>query len=442
VLAELCEREGLFQAAGRRMAGASKGRPVAPLGLVFVVGAAVTAALSLDATVVLLTPVVFQTAVRLRLRPKPHVYACTHLANSASLLLPVSNLTNLLAFRASTLSFARFATIMALPWLAVIGVEWLVLRRFFASDLVGRGEVIAEREPGGAPRTAVVVLALTLLGFGLASLVHLDPAVIAAAGALALAVPALRGGRARPSDLGRAVALPFLAFVAALGVVVRGVSDAGLGGLVARLVPSGNSLWSLLAVAVLAAVLANLANNLPAILLLLPAAAAGGPGTVLAALLGVNLGPNLTRGGGGGRRRRPGGSARPRAATPGTPPGRTYQRSVGRGRRRDAGGGGGPAGTPGPPGRTQRPGRAGRGRAGLRRGPAGRGARRRPLAARPREPWPRHPLRRRPRSLPSPAGLAGRGARSGIHPAPAATPRASAAAPSSSRRALIRPAFA
>jgi arsenical pump membrane protein len=174
VLAELCEREGLFQAAGHRMAGASKGRPVALLGLVFVVGAVVTAALSLDATVVLLTPVVFQTAVRLRLRPKPHVYACTHLANSASLLLPVSNLTNLLAFRASSLSFASFASIMALPWLAVIGVEWLVLRRFFASDLVGRGEVIAERQPAGAPRTAVVVLALTLLGFGLASLVHLD----------------------------------------------------------------------------------------------------------------------------------------------------------------------------------------------------------------------------------------------------------------------------
>src|SRR6266511_4147259 len=50
----------------------------------------------------------FQTAARLRLRPKPQVYACTHLANSASLLLPVSNLTNLLAFRASGLSFVRF----------------------------------------------------------------------------------------------------------------------------------------------------------------------------------------------------------------------------------------------------------------------------------------------------------------------------------------------
>jgi arsenical pump membrane protein len=76
--------------------------------------------------------------------------------------------------------------------------------------------------------------------------------------------------------------------------VVRAVSQAGLGGLVDRLLPAGASLWSLLAVAVVAAVLANLVNNLPAILLLLPAAAAGGPGTVLAALIGVNVGPNLT----------------------------------------------------------------------------------------------------------------------------------------------------
>jgi arsenical pump membrane protein len=298
LLGELCEREGLFTAAGQRMASASRGRPVALLGLVFGVAAAVTAVLSLDATVVLLTPVVFACAARLRLRPKPQVYACTHLANSASLLLPVSNLTNLLAFRASGLSFARFATTMSLPWLAAIGVEWLVLRRFFASDLVGRGEVVAkvevEVEGGGAPRYATGVLALTLLGFGLASPGHIDPAVVAAGGALALAVPALVGRRARLVDLGRAVGLPFLVFVAALGVVVRAVSQAGLGPLVDRLLPAGTSPWSLLVVAVIAAVLANLVNNLPAILLLLPAAAAAGPATVLACLVGVNVGPNLT----------------------------------------------------------------------------------------------------------------------------------------------------
>ena len=40
--------------------------------------------------------------------------------------------------------------------------------------------------------------------------------------------------------------------------------------------------------------LANLINNLPAVLLLLPAAAAAGAGPVLAVLIGVNTGPNLT----------------------------------------------------------------------------------------------------------------------------------------------------
>ena len=86
----------------RRAAAAAAGRGLR-------VASVITAVLSLDATVVLLTPVVFATAARLGARAKPHVYACTHLSNSASLLLPVSNLTNLLAFAASGLTFTRFA---------------------------------------------------------------------------------------------------------------------------------------------------------------------------------------------------------------------------------------------------------------------------------------------------------------------------------------------
>jgi arsenical pump membrane protein len=135
VLAQMCEDEGLFRACGDWMARRSGGRPRRLLRQVFAAASAITAVLSLDATVVLLTPVVFSTAARVGTRPKPHVYACTHLANSASLLLPVSNLTNLLAFAASGLAFPRFAALMALPWLAAIGTEYVVLSRFFAADL-------------------------------------------------------------------------------------------------------------------------------------------------------------------------------------------------------------------------------------------------------------------------------------------------------------------
>ncbi len=293
VLANLCDRYGLFEAAGTWMASGSRGRPVRLLALVFGVASVVTAVLSLDATVVLLTPAVLTTVARLRLRAKPHAYACTHLANSASLLLPVSNLTNLLAFRASGLSFARFGAIMALPWLAAIGVEWAVLRRFFAADLVGRGETKVEaRRPVSV--FACTMVALTLLGFFVTSVLHVDPAFAALGGAVVLAGPALVRRRATARDIGFALDVPFLAFVLALGLVVKAVSLHGLASLVAHVVPGGTSLWSLLAVAAVAAVLANVINNLPAVLLLLPAAAAAGPGVVLAVLIGVNAGPNLT----------------------------------------------------------------------------------------------------------------------------------------------------
>ena len=158
MLAHLCAEEGLFAAAGDAMGRASRGSPRRLLVGVFAVASVITAVLSLDATVVLLTPVVFATAYRMGVRAKPHVYACTHLANSASLLLPVSNLTNLLAFTASGLSFGRFSALMALPWLVTIGIEYAVLRWLFRADLaVGTGiEEDAARtdDPGVRARRA------------------------------------------------------------------------------------------------------------------------------------------------------------------------------------------------------------------------------------------------------------------------------------------------
>ena len=47
----------------------------------------------------------------------------------------MSNLTNLLAFTVSGLSFAGFAALMALPWLTAIGVEYAVIGWLFRGDL-------------------------------------------------------------------------------------------------------------------------------------------------------------------------------------------------------------------------------------------------------------------------------------------------------------------
>ena len=294
VISELCDADGLFRYAGALMAARSRGDAHRLLVFVFALAAGVTAVLSLDATVVLLTPVVFATASRMGVRPKPHAYACTNLANAGSLLLPVSNLTNLLAMSAAGLTFVSFAGLMALPWLAVLAVEYLAFRLFFASELSIPGTNPEPPQVPPLPRFSAIVLAATLAGFVAASLVHIEAAWVALAGALVMLVRAVRVKQVTVRDLPGFINLGFLAFVLCLGIVVTAVVEGGLGAAIGRIVPSGGSLVSLLLWAGLAALLANLVNNLPAVLVLLPFASESGAGAVLAVLIGVNVGPNLT----------------------------------------------------------------------------------------------------------------------------------------------------
>ena len=350
VLGQLCESEGLFTAAGARLAKASHHRPVRLLTGTFALASVTTAVLSLDTTVVLLTPVVHETAARLRLPPKPYIYACTHLANSASLLLPVSNLTNLLAFSVSGLSLTGFTATMGLPWLVAIAVEYVVFRVFFRADLAAGPRAASPEEADRAdqdqadqeradldradqdqadqdradqdqadqdradldradldqadqdrvPLFPLAVVVATLAGFTVTSFAGVNPAWAAFGGALLLAVRALHRQDISVGGIVRAAAVPFLLFVLCLGLVVQALVGNGLGTVIARVLPHGSSLPALLAIAAIAAATANLVNNLPAVLVLLAAVTAGGTppahvaGPVLAILIGVNIGPNLS----------------------------------------------------------------------------------------------------------------------------------------------------
>lgn len=293
VLARLCADEGVFRAAGAVMARTARGSQNRLLATVFAIAAATTAILSLDATVVLLTPVVLAMARLLQVPAAPHAYATAHLANSASLLLPVSNLTNLLAFATAGISFLHFTALMSLPWLAAIAVEFVVLRWVFRRELTAQPVVRTHTEVD-VPVFALVVLCATLAGFIVTSMLGLSPAWAALAGVIVLGTRALARRRSTVGHLVSATDIPFLVFVLCLGVVVDAVMVNGLGDAMQGVLPAGVSLPALLGIAAVAAVLSNLVNNLPAVLVLLPLVAASGPAAVLAALIGVNIGPNLT----------------------------------------------------------------------------------------------------------------------------------------------------
>jgi arsenical pump membrane protein len=117
---------------------------------------------------------------------------------------------------------------------------------------------------------------------------------VALAGASVLAVRSLRRRHTSVVEIARSVNVSFLVFVLALGVIVQAITLNGMGRAMSAVLPSGSALPALLAISAVAALLANVVNNLPATLVLVPLVAPSGPVAILAVLIGVNIGPNLT----------------------------------------------------------------------------------------------------------------------------------------------------
>ncbi|MCW2087156.1 UNVERIFIED_ORG: arsenical pump membrane protein [Rhodococcus erythropolis] len=297
VLAHAADALGVFRWVSQILQQRSLADPHRLLIYVFGAAALTTAVLSLDATVVLLTPAVIAAARSIGASTRPHSYASAHLSNSASTLLPVSNLTNLIAFAATGLTFLHFTALMALPWVMTIAVEYLIFRLFFRSELA-RGDsaeppVAARSAP--APILPLTVIGMTLLGFAVSGFFGIEPAWIAVVGASVLGAIALARHRTTAAKMLYAADLWFCAFVLVLGIIVAGVANGPVGEWIAQILPGDTSYGSLLFVAAVAAVASNLVNNLPATLLMIAAlGTAAPPALVLAMLIGVNLGPNLT----------------------------------------------------------------------------------------------------------------------------------------------------
>src|SRR5437868_6394724 len=136
---------GLFEALGARLARArlsARSLLLALLGLV----AVVTAVLNLDTAVVFLTPVLVYAARRRRLDERPFLYGSVFMANAASLLLPGSNLTNLLVLRSEPQGALAFAARMLPPWIAACAITAFLPRTCISA----RGPRARERRTAAA----------------------------------------------------------------------------------------------------------------------------------------------------------------------------------------------------------------------------------------------------------------------------------------------------
>jgi arsenical pump membrane protein len=258
--------DGLFEAIGVRLADAPlppRGLLVALLGLV----AAVTAVLNLDTSVVFLTPVLVHAARRRGLDERPFLYGSVFMANAASLLLPGSNLTNLLVLSRHPRSGLDFAAAMLPAWLAACALTAAFLALVYRLEAGRPDERATARLRFGVGAAAVLAAAAAVLTVRDAALPVL---------AVGLAAVGLR--RLSPRVDVRMLGFLFLLAVG-LGTIARSWNGP------ARLLGSSGA-WATAGIAAAGSVLFN---NLPAAVLF----SAQPPPHAQALLLGLDVGPNL-----------------------------------------------------------------------------------------------------------------------------------------------------
>jgi arsenical pump membrane protein len=293
VVAELADSAGVFRAAAALTARLGRGR-VPALWLWCVLLATVsTITLSIDTTAVLLTPVMLAMTRRLHLPVLPFAMTTVWLANTASLLLPVSNLTNLLSLHTFGQLGMGTRAYIGLMWPAAIAVvltTTAVLAVMFGRQLRGRypHATALEAGPDRVLFWLAVGVCLALIPI-FASGVPVTYPTVAAAVVLVIAYARRNRAVLRPG----LVPWPLVGLAAALLAAVGVAGRLGLTAALTGALPAGAQPHALIGMGVAAAVSANVADNLPSYFALAPVAG-DHPARLAAVLVGTNVAPVVT----------------------------------------------------------------------------------------------------------------------------------------------------
>jgi arsenical pump membrane protein len=312
IISLLLDEAGFFEWAALHVArwGGGSGRRL--FSLIIVLGATVSAFFANDGAALILTPIVMAMLLALGFTPAAtlaFVMAAGFVADTASLPLIVSNLVNIVSADFFGISFARYAAVMVPVNVVAVATTLLVLLVYFRSSIPLSYDPGQLKRPSAAVRDWATfragwcVLALLLVSFLVLEGFGVPVSALAAMGALILLLVAGRGHVISTRKVVRGAPWSIVVFSLGMYLVVYGLRNAGLTGLIARWLDyfAHEGIWAAtLGTGLLTALLSSIMNNLPTVLigaLSIDASQAAGPireAMIYANVIGSDLGPKIT----------------------------------------------------------------------------------------------------------------------------------------------------
>lgn len=298
-IAAVAEQSGIIE----RLTGIARrhaaGRRDRLLVLISGVAAVVTVTLSNDATVLILTPLVIALCRALGAPALPYAFACVLMANAASLLLPVANPANIIVLHDAPVRLGPYLAFATLPSLAAMVATVGALLVVFRKEL--RGGLADPVALATDPDTMIVAIGLgtIMLAYLAALAVGWPVGLVALAGAAGLFAIRLARGHLELRRYAAGIEWAVFPFLAGLFILVTAAVQAGLGPVFAATLAEAEAagVAGTVGLAIAAAGASNAMNNLPFALVTgegLRASAGAGTPTVIALLVGIDLGPSFT----------------------------------------------------------------------------------------------------------------------------------------------------
>lgn len=233
IIVGITRQTGVFEFLAIKAAKSSKGEPLKIMAALSLVTAVLSALLDNVTTVLLIVPVTFAIAQKLKINPMPILIAEIMSSNIGGTATLIGDPPNIMIGSATHLGFMDFIINLTPVVVVVYVVTLTLLRLIYRSQLVTdpqrQAKIMeldeyAELKDTKLLRKCLIVLALTIIGFVLHQYVHLESSVIALTGASLL----LLVSREDPEHALHAVEWPVIFFFIGLFVLVGGLVETGV----------------------------------------------------------------------------------------------------------------------------------------------------------------------------------------------------------------------